>query len=490
MLEMDLVHAIRWKFYREDISQREIATQLGCSRNTVKKYLAQTEPAYKRKKRHAAPIREKAERLIETIIAEWEGNTTIKQRITGDRLHTELAAKGCQVGITTVRKIFKERRRQAAEVFVPLVHRPGDEVQVDFFEVTVDVAGVRRKAWMFLMRLMFSKRDFAWLYDGCTQLAFLDGHVRAFEHFGAVPSRAIYDNLKAAVKKVVLGGRELTEPMKSLGNHFLFEPCFARVGRGNDKGGVEARGKGIRYQSLTPVPAGDSLADISENLMAKLEARFAQRCAEDGTPLQDLFTKELPMMRPLPIVAFPVQEVRTVSVSKCSVAKVKGVTYSLPSTWARLNVTAYVKLETVEFRWQDRRVLRERGRKGQRCIHYTDYLKELAIKPQAVRQVATELVEELGEPYGRLWALLVNSHGDKEGAKVLAKILGAIVTSGADQVTKAVTLALATKRLHLPALGLSLAEPRRFIAVPKALEQYVVETSRAADFDRLLAVAR
>ena len=63
------------------------------------------------------------------------------------------------------------------------------------------------------------------------------------------------------------------------------------------------------------------------------------------------------------------------------------------------------------------------------------------------------------------------------------------MTSGADQVTEAVTLALATKRLHLPALGLSLSESRRFVPVPPALEQYVIEASRAADFDRLLAVA-
>lgn len=456
----------------------------------MKKYLSQAEPAYRRTKKHAAPIREKTERLIETVVAEWEGDTTPKQRITGDRLHTELVARGCQVGITTVRKIFRERRRQQTEVFVPLVHKPGDEVQVDFFEVAVDVAGVRRKAWMFLMRLMYSKRDFAWLYDGCTQLAFLDGHVRAFEHFKRVPTRAIYDNLSAAVKKIVLGRRELTTQMESLGNHYLFEPCFARVGRGDDKGGVEARGKGVRYQSLTPIPAGDSLTHLSEDLMAKLEARFALATSEDGTPLCELFKQELPMMRPLPLAAFPVHEARPVSVSKCSLAKVKGVLYSLPSTWARLTVMAYVGLHTVEFRWQDRRLVRERGRKGQRCIHYTDYLKELAVKPQAVRQVAPELVAELGEPYGRLWALLVSSHGDKEAAKILAKILGAIVKNGADQVTKAVSLALATKRLHMPSIGLSLTDARRFVPVPPALEQYVIETSGAADFDRLLAVAQ
>ena len=84
----------------------------------------------------------------------------------------------------------------------------------------------------------------------------------------------------------------------------------------------------------------------------------------------------------------------------------------------------------------------------------------LSSSPAAVRSaLAAELVQELGEPYGRLWALLVDSHGDKEGAKVLAKILGAIVKNGADQVTEAVTLALATKRLRLPDLGVDFLDP-------------------------------
>jgi hypothetical protein len=43
-----------------------------------------------------------------------------------------------------------------------------------------DVAGVRVKAWMFVMRLTHSGRDFAWLYERQDQVSFLDGHVRAF----------------------------------------------------------------------------------------------------------------------------------------------------------------------------------------------------------------------------------------------------------------------------------------------------------------------
>jgi transposase len=489
MLKMDPINAIRWKYHREGLSQREIARQIGCSRNTVRKYINQPEPEYRRKKKHSSPVKDEAEKLVETVITEWKGKETKKQRITGDKLHEELQTRKCEAGITTVREIFKERRRKEAEVFIPLIHRPGGSAQVDFFEVTVDEAGVQRKVWMFLMRLMYSKRDFVWLYEGCTQLAFLDGHVKAFEHFGGVPARCVYDNLSAAVKKVVLGGRELTDPMISISNHYLFEPCFCRVGRGNDKGGVEARGKGIRYQALTPIPSGDNLKQLSEGLMEKIGTKYASAKAEDGGPLSKLFEAERALLRSLPLAPFPVQEVRVVSVNKSSLAKVKGVTYSLPSTWARLQVTAYIRLETVEFRWKDRVFTRSRGRKGERCVSYLHYLDQLAIKPQAVRQVAPELVQELGEPYGRLWVLLVASHGDKAGAKVLAKILGAIVANGVEQVTDAVTRALTTKRIYLPDLGVTAPGPR-LIQVPAGLEQIVVETARATDFDRHLARAR
>ena len=37
--------------------------------------------------------------------------------------------------------------------------------EVDFFEVLVSLRGKRQKAHMFVMRLMHSSRDFAWLYQ-------------------------------------------------------------------------------------------------------------------------------------------------------------------------------------------------------------------------------------------------------------------------------------------------------------------------------------
>ena len=52
--------------------------------------------------------------------------------------------EGYRVGETLVRDYLREWRRRRAEVYVPLVHRSGDEAHVDFFEVTVEVGGVLR----------------------------------------------------------------------------------------------------------------------------------------------------------------------------------------------------------------------------------------------------------------------------------------------------------------------------------------------------------
>jgi hypothetical protein len=76
--------------------------------------------------------------------------------------------------VTLVKEAVAEWKRQRREVFVPLTYRPGDLAEVDFFEVLVDVDGTRRKAWLFLMRLMYSGRDFAWIYERQDQISFLD----------------------------------------------------------------------------------------------------------------------------------------------------------------------------------------------------------------------------------------------------------------------------------------------------------------------------
>src|SRR5947208_2747081 len=60
----------------------------------------------------------------------------------------------------------------------------------------------------------------------CTE-SFQDGHVRAFEHLGGVPTRISYDNSKVAVAAITgHRGRTPTREFLRLASHYLFAYRF------------------------------------------------------------------------------------------------------------------------------------------------------------------------------------------------------------------------------------------------------------------------
>lgn len=486
MLRMDQVHVIRHKVLVEGQSIRRVARAMCVSRNTVRKYLKVSEPVRVETKARAKPALAKVAPRIEELLREWGPRTTSKQRITGSRVHRQLVEEGHEVGVTTVREYLRERRRQQAEVYIPLVHRPGEEAQVDFFDVTVEEAGVFRQAWKFVMRLMYSGRDFAWLYDACDTVSFLDGHVRAFEHLGGVPLRAVYDNLSAAVRRRVgVGQDRLVARFRALVSHYLLEPCFARPGEGHDKGGVEGRGKGIRLQHLTPIPRGQTLREISEALLEAIDQQAVHRASRDENA-RERFREEADRLLPLPEHPFDPRRPEVVSVSRKALVRVEGSTYSVPELWHSLEATAYVGVEDIRIVCRGEELTVARKRSG-REIRYRHYLRELSRKPQAVRQVAPELIAELGGPYGQLWQALATTHGEREAGRVLAKILAAVLDHGEEQVAQAISAALSAGRHDLLALAPFMhRDPAPSVPVPPALAGYVVEAARAADYDLLL----
>lgn len=490
MLRMDQVHVIRHKVLVEGASIRRVAGALGVSRNTISKYLGEPEPRQRATVVRRAPARDLVRERIASLLAEWRLRTTRKQRVTGSRLHRQLVEEGFAVGKTTVYEVLREHRRSLSEVYVPLVHRAGDSAQIDFFEVTVETGGERRAVWKFVMRLMHSGYDFVWLYERCDQLAFLDAHVRAFAHFGGVPARCVYDNLTAAVHRRVSAfgvTRKLTERFAALSSHYLFEPCFARPGEGHDKGGVEARGKGIRLQHLTPIPRGETLGDLAATLLGEVTRHAAIKHDAEGRSVTDRFRDEQPSLRVLPAVAFNARIVRTLMASRSATVRIDGALYSVPSRWARLDVSAYIGVTDIRFVCRGEEQTHERVSAGSKSVRYLHYLPELAKKPQAVRQVAPELIAELGEPYARLWRLLEATHGGLEAARVLARLLAAIDGGGDRAVRDVIECVLcAAAPTHADAALEADARPS-VVAVPEGLRFYHVEAGRAADYDWLLA---
>jgi transposase len=487
---MDQVHVVRHKVLVEGRSQRAVARELRLARVTVRKYLDQAAPVRAPEPvARLRPVWDGVAPRVEALLAEsvrWTGG---KQRLTATRLHALLRAEGHAVGVTMIKDAVAEWKRQRREVFVPLTYRPGDLAEVDFFEVLVDIDGTRRKAWLFLMRLMYSGRDFAWIYERQDQISFLDGHVRAFAHFDAVPARVAYDNLRAAVVRILVGGaRTLTPRFAALASHYLLEACFCRPGEGHDKGGVESRGKAVRQQALVPIPVGPTLAVINEALLAQMDARLTTPREARGQTIGGLFTEEQRQCRSAP-VPFAAEATTLATVTPRALIRLEGAVYSVWTRWAGLDVVVRVGATTVTIVGRDgSRVTHPRKRFGQRSIDYRHYLAELARKPQAVRQVLPDLLRDLGEPFPAIWDQLHGAHGPRDAARLFAKVLGQLETHGAAVVVPALGAALAAGTPLLLALTPARAALARvpLNAVPTALRDIDVASGCAADYDAWL----
>ena len=490
---MDQVHVVRHKVLVEGRSQRAVARELGLARVTVRKYLEQAAPVRRSEAApRSRPVWDAVAPRVQALLVEsgqWTGG---KQRLTATRLHELLIAEGHRVGVTMVKAAVAEWRRARREVFVPLTYRPGDLAEVDFFEVLVDLDGIRRKAWLFLMRLMYSGRDFAWIYERQDQISFLDGHVRAFAHFEGAPSRIAYDNLRAAVVRILVGGeRTLTVRFAALASHYLVEPCFCRPGEGHDKGGVEARGQALRRQALVPIPHAATLAAINEALLARMDARLGLGRDVGGRTIGVRFAEETSRFRSLPLPFVP--EATTIStVSPRALVRCEGAVYSVPCRWAGLDLITRVGAMTVTIVGRDgTRIVHDRKRFGQRSIDYRHYVPELARKPQAVRQVLPELLRDLGAPFPAVWEHFQTAHPPREAARLFAKVLGQLDTHGAALVVPAVEAALRDGTPMLLALTPGPTGPRRLApdVLPAALRDLDVPSGCAADYDRWLAEA-
>ena len=82
-------------------------------------------------------------------------------------------------------------------------------------------------------------------------------HVAAFEFFGFVPQRIIYDNLTTAVQRVLHGrARELNPRFQELTAHYVYEAVFATPAAGWEKGLVEGLVGYVRRTYCVPLPTG------------------------------------------------------------------------------------------------------------------------------------------------------------------------------------------------------------------------------------------
>ncbi len=193
---VELFEAIRRDHRRDELSIRALADKHGVHRRTVRQALENAMPPERKTPARAAPKLDPAKALIEAMLTEDLGAPR-KQRHTARRVLARLVEEHQLADLTysAVRDYVAKRRPQiwaaagkaAEEAFVPQVHEPGAEAEVDFADLWIELAGVRTKCFLFTLRLSFSGKAVHRAYSTQGQEAFLEGHQQAFEVFGGGP---------------------------------------------------------------------------------------------------------------------------------------------------------------------------------------------------------------------------------------------------------------------------------------------------------------
>jgi transposase len=494
---MDLLGKIRRWHYRDSISIREIAAKTSLSRNTVRKYLRdrQSTPDYPERR----TVGTKLDAFLDQLNA-WlaeDERLPRKQRRSTVKLHAALQALGYAGSYGRVAAYVRDRGRQggapSSAVFIPLRFAPGEAFQFDFSTETVELGGQLHSIKVAHIRLCYSRKFLVVAYPRETQEMVFDAHWRAFQHFGGVPRRGIYDNMSTAVDRVLPGKeRDYNRRFEHMTAHYLFEPQACNVASGWEKGQVERQVALVRQWLFVPRARFGSLALLNAWLAERCQAIAQQHPHPDqpGRTIEDVFqSDEQPLLGPLPTMFDGFQE-RICRVSPSSLVLFERNRYSVQCAWVNQPVAVRAYADHIKV-VADGEVVAEHPRQFQRNVTLYNpwhYLPALERKPGALRNGAPFIDWDLPAPIARLQSRITKLPG---GDRQFVTILAAIPVEGLDAVTVACELALeanvVTSDYVLNALSRFKPQPRVTpVALPQDLQLKTEPEANTLRYDSLL----
>jgi transposase len=445
---------IRRKHFVDGQSGRAIAKELGHSRKSVAKALANAvPPGYRLSEPRLRPAIERYRTIIDAWLEE-DRSRPRKQRHTAERIYERLRDEHEYSGsASSVRRYVAGRKTGQGEIFMPLCFAPGEEAQVDWGEATVIHNGVERKVQLFCMKLCHSHAVFVRAYERANLESFLDGHVRAFAFFGGVPKRIAYDNLKSAVVYVGRGReRRLNRRFMELRSWYLFDSRFCNVAKGNEKGHVENLVKRSQRTFLTPLPEIEDLdglnAKLAQDCLAELD-----RTDREGQSYRALWETEKPCLLNLPTEAFPACQERSSIVDKQSLVQFDEHLYSVPVRWAHHPCVLKGFVDRVEIYCEHQCVaVHRRSYSPERFVlEPRHYLPLLERKPGCLDQARPFQGNPWGEDFALLRRELEYRCGD-QGTRQFIRVLLLMTEHPEEEVRQAVALCVRQRAFSIEAV--------------------------------------
>jgi len=500
--KVELFEEIRREYEFGEGTIKGVARKLKVHRRMVREAIANALPRPRKKIDQRRGKLTPYAPLIDRILEE-DRRAPRKQRHTAHRIWERLRAEvpGFEVGERSVRKYVERRKQELGlalrETCVPQTYDWGVEAQIDWYEAWADLGGERVKLQVFSMRSMASGGAFHRAYFRATQQAFLEAHELAFQYFGGVFRRLRYDNLAAAVKRVVRGSRrEETARFIAFRSHWRFASEFCTPAEAHEKGGVEGEAGYFRRNHWVPVPGAPDLEQLNKDLLEACHQDQKRQIAGKPQCVGAAMIGESEQLMPLAEPGFDLGEVSFPTVDGLGCVRVRTNAYSVPLK-VGVQVQAKVYSTYVEI-WHEGRCIARHERcysRQQQILDLEHYLDVLEKKPGALAgSKPLEQWRQAGrwpDSFDRLWNQFMRRHGKQSGTRYMIEVLRLGKQHGYDRLREVVEEALEAGSQDVSAIRylLTACQAPELPAIDIGLlQRYERPLPVLNEYDRLLSV--
>jgi hypothetical protein len=256
-----------------------------------------------------------------------------------------------------------------------------------------------------------------------------DAHEHAFNAFGGVPRRGIYDNMKTAVDKVRTGkDRDVNARFEAMVGHYLFDAEFCNPASGWEKGQIEKNVRDSRHRIWQKVPPMKSLDELNAWLTNECFSLWKQvKHPEADITVWDAWEIEQPhlMRNGRPFDGF-VEHTKRVSPT-CLVTFERN-RYSVPASFANRPVSVRVYCDRLVFVAEGKTIAEHARNYSGPWPTRPDYLQLAPLSggtsTQAWRITKRSPIPRVPDEFKRLQALLLKRPGgDREMVEILALVM-------------------------------------------------------------------
>jgi transposase len=432
MLNVETIRKVRQAHFRDGKGIREITRDFNLSRNTVRNIIRTgiIDQKYVRSEQPYPKLGSFIERLSE-LLNEDTGKP-VRHRRSAQILFEQLQREGYEGGYDAVRRYVGTSKREdgtaSVKAYVPLEYDPGDAFQLDWSYEQVELGGVPVEVKIAQFRLCHSRKPFCIAYTRETLEMVLDAHIRAFEFFGGVCRRGIYDNLKTVVTRVLMGkNRVFNRRFQNLASHYLFDLVACTPAVGWEKGQVENQVGVVRKRFFAKRRRFATLDELNEWLECECRnhGATAKHPELKDKTVDQVFAEEKSKLLMLPVSPFDGYQESVVRVSPQLLVSFDRNRYSVNAMAVGKTVSLRAYANRIIMVMNSTVVAIHQRHLGRDKVIYDPwhYLAVLEKKPGALRNGAPFKLWDLPESMVEVRKILEDrSGGDRQFVSILSVV--------------------------------------------------------------------